>query len=296
MFVFGILYIISTLLLYFSGIRSAFIPFVVIHFFLLLIPNIQKNKKNILAILVIVISTHVFGMTFVGYTDHNKTMLGRLVRTCHIATQNISLFVKDIKNNKIPNGTDQSPIPIDISAQSSAPEENKIPNDTNQSSIPKENKIPNGTNQYGMSVIADVYQEPIKKMTRDEYTQELVKQKNFNMLFESRTRLWLDGINKIKSSPILGNEKRINGWTSHNTFLDVTIGTGIVGGMLYLIILLCGCRDAVLAIRKTPELSWLGLIYFFEIMLSIFSGPVIERAYFWWFSIVALRANILEYK
>jgi hypothetical protein len=284
MFVFGILYIISTLLLYFSGIRSAFIPFVVIHFFLLLIPDIHKNKKNILAILVIVIFTHIFGMTFVGYLDHNKTMLGRLARTYHIATQNILLFVKDVKNNKIPNGTDQSSIPIDISAQSSVPEENKIPNDTNQFSPSND-----------MSVIAEVYQEPIKKMTRDEYTQELVKQKNFNMLFESRTRLWLDGINKIKLSPILGNEKRINGWTSHNTFLDVTIGTGIVGGMFYLIILLCGCRDAVLAIRKTPELSWLGLIYLFEIMLSIFSGPVIERTYFWWFSVVALRGNAYMY-
>lgn len=217
-------------------------------------------------------------------------MSGRLFQTYHYIKRDIQQL--DTQQQNIQHSdTQQQP---DIQHSDTQQQPDIQLSDIQQTDAQQEDK--SSLKWIVPTILSVPSKEPEENMTHKEYEKKLTTQTIHTSIFGGRTQIWLDAIEKIKRSPILGSEKGINGWTVHNTFLDVTVGTGVCGGLLYIIIVLAGCRDALLAIQKTPELGWLGLIYLLNVLISIFVGLPIERAYLWWFSLVALRANAYMYR
>jgi hypothetical protein len=231
-----------------------------VHIFILFIPNIFSRIYKLLTILLIIILIHIFCFMYVGYSDFSMTILGRLVMTYHRATNDVDKFKSKFISNE--QSTDLKPSQTEVSIEKS----------THNETI-----------------------ENIEKLSREEYRTQRFNGPYSKTMLGPRGTIYYDSIEKIKKSPILGSPKGIGGISHHCTLLDVTVGTGIFGGLLYLMIVFCGFRDALLAIRKTPEFGWLGIIFIMNIFCSVLNGGAIEYEYIWWFALIALRANAYMY-
>jgi hypothetical protein len=73
------------------------------------------------------------------------------------------------------------------------------------------------------------------------------------------------------------------------------MGTGILGGCIFLYITIRGLKDAILAIRSDDELGWLGVFFIGEIVVFTF-GLNIWDIFWFWFPLITLRANSYQYK
>jgi hypothetical protein len=116
----------------------------------------------------------------------------------------------------------------------------------------------------------------------------------------SRQRLWKESYVQIIQSPLTGNSFIFPVDTgikmdSHNLFLTMFMGTGIFGGSLFLYISFIGIKDAILTIRLTPKFGWLAAFFIGSLFACFFSSQY-QSNYFFWFPLIALRANIQQYK
>lgn len=137
---------------------------------------------------------------------------------------------------------------------------------------------------------------------------ELVKR--FNLLGEQiqsgatnigsgRGDLYRQAISDFIHNPIFGSglEVRANYMLGycHNSILEAFISTGVLGGMIFIAIIIQAFRDSIWILRNSKGLAWLVCLFLMTFIGSLFSGSL-YGATIMWPCIAALRANVKENK
>jgi hypothetical protein len=288
----AILYFCGTATLYFSTSRSALLGYIFAHLFLLAIPSALKNRKRLLFVIFVIVTSNLFASQYlVGNYPKSESMLGR--SGIKFVLDKIQLLKQEVHKSSLNKGSDPN----------TTAEIPSLKQNVSESPLSKKND-PNTTAEI-LSLKQNVFESPLNKENNPNTTAEIqsLKQdvyKSMDYFTSGRVNNYRLAIEQIKQYPLLGSNLRLHEsitstTTCHNEILSVTMGTGIIGGTLFIIILLIGFYDAMIAIRKTPEVGWLGIIFISLLVIIQFRGGI-ERDYFLWFSLVALHANAYRYK
>jgi len=137
--------------------------------------------------------------------------------------------------------------------------------------------------------------------TMDDIRQALAPEQ-----FESRGFLWIKSFQKILANPLLGysfefsaadtahNRKFLGKrMTPHNCVLSAFMGTGVVGGCLFLCLVYHGFRDSYFLLRRHPALGWLATIWGYTFFISFFDVFFLNNNIAFWVSLVAVRAALV---
>ena len=116
------------------------------------------------------------------------------------------------------------------------------------------------------------------------------RQGQFDQAGDPRTYLWTLATQLFLDSPLAGTGLEIRELHAyaHNIILDAFLATGVVGGSVFIIILLVGVRAACRVMRCHPESGWVALLFVHSACRSMFSDTVYSQAF--WFSLVAVVA------
>jgi hypothetical protein len=116
---------------------------------------------------------------------------------------------------------------------------------------------------------------------------------------DSRVAIYVLGFKVILDNPIFGYGMQlvvnINDQPTfismHCNVLIIFLATGIVGGILFLYIIIKGCIDSFIIVANIPEAGWLSGIFFIAFISNITDTTCIEYAPLW-IPLVAMRACV----
>jgi hypothetical protein len=118
--------------------------------------------------------------------------------------------------------------------------------------------------------------------------------------YPGRGKIWIDSIYRIIENPILGYgaspyklEKDKSWYRAHNMIIEAFLQTGVIGGVLFLIVIFTGIRDSFICLIYDPNLGWLSLIFLIIAIFSLVDSVLISN-YMLWFSLITLRANVVR--
>lgn len=100
---------------------------------------------------------------------------------------------------------------------------------------------------------------------------------------ELRLRAWKGGLNQFANHPVLGDqmfEHTMRGYP-HNIFVEVLMATGYIGFIPFIVVLGVAFSKVVNVIRKEPEKSLIGLLFFSYFIQSLVSGGLYSSVQFW---------------
>lgn len=91
-----------------------------------------------------------------------------------------------------------------------------------------------------------------------------------------RLMIWREGIDQFLSAPLFGNSLQHEGFRfhPHNMFVEVLIATGLLGIVPFSLFLLFVVKEAIRVVRKSPERSWVVVVFFVGFALNLFSGSI----------------------
>jgi hypothetical protein len=124
------------------------------------------------------------------------------------------------------------------------------------------------------------------------------------MITEARVALYVMGVNVILDNPIFGYGTclyvNINNQPTtismHCNVLVIFLATGVVGGILFLYIIIRGFIDSFLIITRFPEVGWLSGIFLIAFVANIFDCYCINYTPLW-IPLVAMRTFVkTQYK
>jgi O-antigen ligase len=98
-----------------------------------------------------------------------------------------------------------------------------------------------------------------------------------------RLALWRAAARGIWASPLLGKGLEITnlGRYPHDSVLEAFYATGLLGGVLYLVIVLWSLRGAVKMAHRRTSLGWVGAIFAATFTLSLVSGALYSDTELW---------------
>jgi hypothetical protein len=267
-------YFIGTVLTYFTASRGVVLAYWLTHLILLLLPNLFKNMKRFLVIMLVIIVTNVFATMYVGYKSPRYSFIGR---SSPVITHWVDLMQLNIFSLKQP---------ISIQQHDNSMQQH---NDSIQQHIDPMQQHIDPMQQHNDSFL--------KQNNNNNQIAEKLKQTN--QVMSDRPKLIIEGFQKLMKFPFGVSSRiedgKLKNSTYHNMFINIATFTGIFGGGIFVIIVFIGIRDAYLTIRKTPELTWIALIFIFHVLLGQTGNFIVEVESFFWFSLVALRANIFRF-
>jgi hypothetical protein len=278
-FIWALLYCLGGIVTIFSASMSFFLGYCVAHFLIFLCPNFFTNKKKLLTIFLIIIIFNYIAFSFIGRNDFIKTNIGRIQRII----DNFYTAKKQDQSIPIPKNSNQITMKDkDTDLFKMCPDNiQEIPSSyeksLSQTAIQDEGLYTKDTGTDLLSFFS------IKSITQ--------RAKKFDKV---RYGLWKEAVEQFMTSPIFGSSMRLNNnkniKSPHNIIIQAYLGTGIIGGTLFLFILICTCFDALFVIRNKPEWGWAGFSYLVFVIVYQF-GTALEMSYILWFSMVILRAN-----
>lgn len=114
-----------------------------------------------------------------------------------------------------------------------------------------------------------------------------------------RDGLFNIGFNSFLDNPFLGDSFLINsgplhGTYPHNLILESFMAIGFTGGCIFIILLLRGIRNGLYLFKLNSEKSFLAILLFQQIVLSLFSLSIYTHVKYWF--IIILVLNIKEIK
>lgn len=125
----------------------------------------------------------------------------------------------------------------------------------------------------------------------------------FSMAGGQRMGIWLQSIGLIKASPILGDHLYFFYKAKYrdvlcnpcNGILSAFLGTGVVGGTLFLLITCFSFYNAVYLFRVSVEFQWLSLLYFVSFIQMLLNMPLQNFNEFW-FLLMMLHVSVVSCK
>ncbi len=109
-----------------------------------------------------------------------------------------------------------------------------------------------------------------------------------------RLTLMQNAWEQFETSPIFGSglEELENGIYPHNVVIESFMATGLLGGMVYCLLLIFSFIAAIRLIKERPEAGWVSMMYIQSLVGSMFSGSLMNGSSFWCFiaAVVALSS------
>jgi hypothetical protein len=312
------LYIIGIVGGLWGASRSFLIFYFVAHVSIFLTPGLFKNKRKLLIVLCLFLTINPLLFVFVGWKDREHTSVGRFLN--NIYNINNSLVNNSSRFSKTESAELINEINKVYQSQTIAPESI---NETNNISRHEtaDGKLAGEINNIHHSETADrKFVSEINNIHHSETANQklinatdICQENNHNSLLSwqtffamdrHRAYLMLEGLKRIdKHLSIFGysyffteGKVKKSMASPHNFLIQIVMGLGIVGSILFSVIVCVAMRDAIFTIRKTPELGWLGVLYIGFAIFTILFGFPIWNSYFLWLPMIALRANTYQYK
>jgi O-antigen ligase len=286
--------------LQFSGSNAILVNYLISHFFIFLRPSILQNKKRLIGILVMLL---IINATLLGVLNRNtkgRSIIGRVAYKLAAAKEVSSSFI--INKFKTTNNIHKNSN-VEIGSENIV----SIPNGgvTSDNMINDETISNNIISEINHETVPDTVSTTSQFSSKTSVTipQSKTQEQLLSKLSNGRFDLWRESIRQIISSPLtgtgfifpIGSTGSTQKQDPHCLYLSIFMGTGILGGCIFLYITIRGLKDAISAICIDDELGWLGAFFIGEIIAFIF-GLHIWDIFWFWFPLVALRANAYQHK
>lgn len=111
---------------------------------------------------------------------------------------------------------------------------------------------------------------------------------NINELGSNRGVIWKRAISQFVENPIFGSgiEEKISKYVAHNAFIEAFTSTGILGGILFIIIVLRSLKNALYLIKIKSKASFISFLYISILITSLLSSSIFSPQI--WFLIILL--------
>lgn len=122
-----------------------------------------------------------------------------------------------------------------------------------------------------------------------------------NQESSGRDLIWKNVINIISESPIFGAYYVVpsglgKGYYPHNFFLEIFMGTGVIGGVPYMILVFVSVTKCYKLIQINHSSSWLIILYLQMIVFGMFSTSLYSSQEFWILIFYVMSIKIFEKK
>lgn len=90
----------------------------------------------------------------------------------------------------------------------------------------------------------------------------------------------------FSQNPIFGNafliqNHEFSGSYPHNSVVEAFMATGVLGGIIFIFLILKGIQKAIYLIKSKSSFAWISLIFLQHLVLGIFSGNLYSSNLFW---------------
>src|SRR5690606_2749552 len=98
-----------------------------------------------------------------------------------------------------------------------------------------------------------------------------------------RLQIWTQALSQFVQNPLFGGKFAIDNFTghSHNIFIEVLQTTGVVGFVLFCILVYRAMLTGIVIIKRFPEYSWMSILFFQSLVQHLFSGALFMASWFW---------------
>lgn len=99
----------------------------------------------------------------------------------------------------------------------------------------------------------------------------------------NRLVIWKNSFNQFIDHPIFGDKLRVDNWINypHNIFLEVLQTMGVVGFILFFVLILYGAKAIVRVNNFHPKNFWIVNIFIQSFIQHLFSGAIYKGAWLW---------------
>jgi hypothetical protein len=99
----------------------------------------------------------------------------------------------------------------------------------------------------------------------------------------NRLIIWKDSINQFIDHPFFGDKLRVDNWINypHNIFIEVLQTMGVVGFILFLVLIVYGAKAVVRVNNFHPKNFWVVNIFIQSFIQHLFSGAIYKGAWLW---------------
>jgi hypothetical protein len=271
-------YLLGSIFVYFGSYKTIFGSWILVHLLILFISVCWKKWSSlwIIPFILLVNTVLLFHIGTIDDTGIGKRLLNfkKIISKLNVEKINKQIISK----NETKNETKNEPVKTQ----------------QKQSEITKQgdsnNNVPNGTVINYLSAPKD-----IKIATNNQY----LRLAQIYSSEDPRFTLYMLGIRQILTHPIIGYGSSFmivkidNEYVKcdiHSNILSAFLATGILGGLLYLAVILRGFYDSIIVFRRYPDYGWLAVIFIFSFVANIFAYGFME---IWvWLPLVALRAAV----
>lgn len=106
-----------------------------------------------------------------------------------------------------------------------------------------------------------------------------------------RADIWRFALNHFSDNPIFGYGLQVpeTGHHAHNILIEVLLATGVLGFIPFMYLLIRGYKSSVAIIKYNPEASWMVVVFFQSLIITLFHGSVYgDKAAWFWFSLASV--------
>lgn len=100
---------------------------------------------------------------------------------------------------------------------------------------------------------------------------------------DTRLLIWKSSFNQFIDNPFFGDKLRVDTWNGypHNLILEVLQTTGVVGFFPFVYLLIGTINKSFYIFKKTPQYSWVPVIFLQSFLHNMVSGALYTAAWFW---------------
>jgi len=113
-----------------------------------------------------------------------------------------------------------------------------------------------------------------------------------------RADIWKFALSHFFDNPIFGYSLQVpeTGHHAHNIIFEILLATGILGIIPFMYLLIRAFKNSIAIIKYKPEASWVVVIFFQSLIITLFHGTVYgDKGSWFWFSL-AFILSMSNYK
>lgn len=106
------------------------------------------------------------------------------------------------------------------------------------------------------------------------------------------------GVSEFFDSPFFGSSFLLQtgiapGIYPHNLIVEAFMATGIIGGMIFVFIIIASVKKSFKLLKINSEVSWISLLYFQYLIFAMFSGSIYTSDLFWVYTVLLIGMTAL---
>jgi hypothetical protein len=271
---------LGTILILVTGFRGYLVAYFIACFCIFLLYLIRRVWKTT-GIILFILLIDCFLVLVIGYNDPHSA-LARL-QTFFKKSTEFRVDVKKVVSLTIPEANIQ--------------EEPNLQKTLKESDFISEIEQQKGLKSNQSVLVEHPY--ILSQQPRDRKTRDYLKIANAVGISDARLAQYVIAVEAIRKKPILGYSSYLVADVGespvrisiHCNVLTVFMAIGVIGGVLFLYVILRGCLDMIILFRYFPDFIWLGAIFLYAFISNLIATEVI-RCIPLWIPLIAMRACV----